>query len=145
VPALVGTFSNIAMIAFVSCSSVKPANAAPLTVKDALSPGLNPSATLPDPKVLPVRKPKSRTTDGAPGTAPRTPSPKVKVELRLGACCPVNPLSPEGLAFPIGGKSKPNAVIVDVEPGSVIADVFVAVKVKVFVCELNSATTVAVE
>jgi hypothetical protein len=36
-------------------------------------------------------------------------------------------------------------VIVDVEPGWVIADVFVIVKVKVFVWELNSQTTVAVE
>ncbi|HLM24332.1 MAG TPA: hypothetical protein VK274_04705, partial [Pyrinomonadaceae bacterium] len=35
--------------------------------------------------------------------------------------------------------------IVDVEPGWVIADVFVIVKVNVFVCELNSQTTVAVE
>lgn len=36
-------------------------------------------------------------------------------------------------------------VIVDVEPGDVIADVFVMVKVNVLVCELNSQTTVAVE
>src|ERR1044072_1442842 len=35
-------------------------------------------------------------------------------------------------------------VIVDVEPGCVIADVFVIVTVKVFVWELNSQTTVAV-
>src|SRR5690349_4510950 len=36
-------------------------------------------------------------------------------------------------------------VIVEVEPGCVIADVFVIVKVNVFVWELNSQTTVAVE
>src|SRR5689334_4326751 len=36
-------------------------------------------------------------------------------------------------------------VIVDVDPGDVMADVLVMVKVKVFVCELNSQTTVAVE
>ena len=36
-------------------------------------------------------------------------------------------------------------VIVEVEPGDVIADVLVIVKVKVLVCELNSQTTVAVE
>ena len=36
-------------------------------------------------------------------------------------------------------------VIVDVEPGCVIADVFVIVTVKVFVWELNSQTIIAVE
>src|SRR5438045_7794223 len=36
-------------------------------------------------------------------------------------------------------------VIVEVDPGCVMADVFVIVKVKVLVCELNSQTTVAVE
>ena len=36
-------------------------------------------------------------------------------------------------------------VIVDVDPGCVIADVFVIVKVNVFVWELNSQTTIAVE
>jgi len=58
---------------------------------------------------------------------------------------PVKPFNPEALAFPSGGKSKPMPVIVDVEPGWVIADVFVIVKVNVFVCELNSQTTIAVE
>jgi hypothetical protein len=57
----------------------------------------------------------------------------------------VKPLSPEGLAFPNGGKSKPIPVIVEVDPGVVIAEVFVIVKVRVLVCELNSQTTVAVE
>jgi len=36
-------------------------------------------------------------------------------------------------------------VIVEVDPGEVMFDVFVIVKVKVLVCELNSQTTVAVE
>jgi hypothetical protein len=36
-------------------------------------------------------------------------------------------------------------VIVEVEPGDVMADVFVMVKVNVLVCELNSHTTVAVD
>jgi hypothetical protein len=35
--------------------------------------------------------------------------------------------------------------MVEVEPGVVIADVLVIVKVKVLVCELNSHTTTAVE
>ena len=47
--------------------------------------------------------------------------------------------------MPRGGKSKPMAVIVEVEPGDVIAEVLVIVKVNVLVCELNSQTTVAVE
>jgi hypothetical protein len=58
---------------------------------------------------------------------------------------PVKPFNPDALAFPAGGRSKPIPVIVEVEPGWVIADVFVIVKVKVFVWELNSQTTVAVE
>ena len=81
----------------------------------------------------------------APGTFPRSASEKVNVEERLGACMPVNPLRPELLALPVGGKSKPMPVIVDVEVGDVMADVFVIVNVKVLVCELNSQTTVAVE
>jgi hypothetical protein len=36
-------------------------------------------------------------------------------------------------------------VIVEVDPGCVMAEVFVIVKVNVLVCELNSQTTVAVE
>ena len=51
----------------------------------------------------------------------------------------------QALALPMGGRSKPMPVIVDVEPGCVMADVFVIVKVNVLVCELNSQTTVAVE
>ena len=70
---------------------------------------------------------------------------KVKVDDRLGACDPVKPFNPEALAFPSGGKSKPIPVIVEVDPGCVIAEVFVIVKVNVLVCELNSQTTVAVE
>ncbi len=64
---------------------------------------------------------------------------------RLGACDPVKPFSPEALAFPVGGKSKPIPVMVAVDPGDVIAEVLVMVKVSVLVCELNSQTTVAVE
>jgi hypothetical protein len=69
----------------------------------------------------------------------------VKLAVRLGACIPEKPFNPEALAFPNGGKSKPMPVIVDVEPGCVICEVFVIVKVKVLVMELNSQTTVAVE
>jgi hypothetical protein len=69
----------------------------------------------------------------------------MKLDDKLGACIPVKPFSPEGLAFPSGGRSKPMPVIVEVDPGCVIAEVFVMVKVKVLVCELNSQTTVAVE
>jgi hypothetical protein len=58
---------------------------------------------------------------------------------------PVKPFNPEALALPVGGKSKPIPVIVEVEPGWVMAEVFVMVKVNVLVCELNSQTTVAVE
>jgi hypothetical protein len=57
----------------------------------------------------------------------------------------VNPLRPEALALPSGGKSKPMPVMVEVDPGDVIADVLVIVNVNVLVCELNSQTTVAVE
>jgi hypothetical protein len=69
----------------------------------------------------------------------------VKLAVRLGACIPEKPFNPEALAFPNGGKSKPMPVIVEVEPGCVICEVFVIVKVKVLVMELNSQTTVAVE
>ena len=69
----------------------------------------------------------------------------MKFDDRLGACDPVKPFNPEALAFPSGGKSKPMPVIVEVDPGVVIAEVFVIVKVNVLVWELNSQTTVAVE
>ena len=111
-------------------------NAAPETVNDALSPGSKPSFTDPPVKLPegPVVKPKSSTTLLKPaGTFPKSPSEKLKFEDKLGACMPVKPFNPEALAFPSGGKSKPMPVIVDVEPGWVIADVFVIVKVKVFV------------
>jgi len=124
---------------------VKPVNAAPETTNEALSPGSRPSFTDPPAKLGPVIKPKSSTTELKPaGTFPKFPSEKVKFDDRLGACMPVKPFSPDALAFPSGGKSKPMPVIVDVDPGCVMADVFVMVKVKVFVCELNSQTTVAV-
>ena len=76
---------------------------------------------------------------------PAAASVNTKFADRLGACIPVNPFSPEALAFPNGGKSKPIPVIVEVDPGVVMAEVLVIVKVNVFVCELNSQTTVAVE
>ena len=57
----------------------------------------------------------------------------------------MKPFSPEALALPVGGKSNPIPVIVEVDPGNVMAEVFVMVKVNVLVCELNSQTTVAVE
>src|SRR5690349_19767917 len=79
------------------------------------------------------------------GTFPRSASEKLNVDDRLGACIPVNPLRPELLALPLGGRSKPMPVIVDVDPGEVMFDVFVIVKVRVLVCELNSQTTVAVD
>src|SRR5688572_12609860 len=135
-PPASGTFWNLTYRAFAIWVSVNPENAAPVTVNDALSPGNNPSFTLPPEKfpLAPVRKPKSRTTVLKPcGTLPRSASEKVKLLDRLGACMPVNPLRPEALALPVGGKSNPNAVIVDVDPGWVMADVFVAVKVRVFV------------
>jgi hypothetical protein len=128
------------------CASVKPVNPAPLTVKLALSPGRRPSLTSPPAKVplTPVTKPKSRTLAN-PGTAPRSASENEKFEDSEGACMPVNPFSPEALALPSGGRSNPIPVMVDVLPGSVIADVFVIVKVNVFVWLLNSHTVVAVD
>ena len=127
---------------------MKPENAAPVTVNDALSPGANPSLVEPPAKLPegPVVKPKSSTALLKPaGTFPRSPSEKINVDDRLGACIPVNPLRPEALALPSGGKSYPMPVIVDVDPGNVMFDVFVIVKVRVFVCALNSQTTVAVD
>src|SRR6185295_15156255 len=118
------------------CDSVNTANAAPVTVNEALSPGSSPSFTDPPLKLPegPVVKPKSSTTLLNPaGTFPRSPSEKSKFDDRLGACEPVKPFSPEELALPSGGKSKPMPVIVEVDPGCVMADVFVIVKVKVFV------------
>src|SRR5688572_9130103 len=135
-PAPVLTFWNLTKIALHISASVKPANPAPLTVKDADSPGASPSFTDPPLKFpeLPVMKPKSSTTVPNPcGTFPRSASEKVKFEDRLGACEPVKPLSPEALALPTGGKSKPMPVMVEVEPGCVMADVLVIVKVKVLV------------
>ena len=117
-------------------ASVNPANADPETVNDALSPGANPLFTEPLLKFpeLPVRNPKSSTALLNPcGTLPRAASENVKVDDRLGACVPVKPFNPEALAFPSGGKSKPIPVIVEVDPGCVIAEVFVIVKVNVFV------------
>ena len=143
-----GTFWNLTKIALQICVSVNPANAAPVTVNEALSPGSSPSFTDPPAKLPdgPVVKPKSNTTLLSPaGRLPRLPSEKSNVDERLGACDPVKPFSPEALAFPVGGKSKPMPVIVEVDPGVVIADVLVMVKVNVLVCELNSQTTVAVE
>jgi len=130
------------------CDSVNPANAAPVTVNEALSPGSSPSFTEPPLKLPegPVVKPKSNTTLLKPaGTLPRSASEKLKVEDKLGACEPVKPFSPDALALPSGGKSNPIPVIVDVDPGDVIADVFVMVKVNVLVCALNEHCTVAVE
>src|SRR5215216_3147363 len=130
------------------CCSVNPVNAAPETVNEALSPGSKPSFTEPPLKSPdgPVRNAKSNTVELKPcDTFPTSASEKVKFADRLGACMPVKPFSPEVLALPAGGKSKPIPVIVDVDPGVVMAEVFVMVKVKVFVWELNSHTTVAVE
>ena len=82
----------------------------------------------------PVVNPKSRTTlFKFAGTFPKFASEKLKVELKVGACDPVKPLRPLALALPVGGKSNPIPVIVDVDPGLVMADVFVMVNVKVFV------------
>jgi hypothetical protein len=142
-----GTFWNLTKIALQISCSVKPVKAAPVTVNEALSPGNNPSFTEPPLKLPegPVMNAKSRTTELNPaGTLPTSPSENVKFELKLGACIPVNPFNPEALALPIGGKSKPMPVIVDVDPGCVIAEVLVIVNVNVFVCALNSQTTVAV-
>src|SRR5687767_3855463 len=145
-PPASGTFWNLTKIALQICSSVNPANAAPDTVNEALSPGNRPSFTDPPLKLLPVTNPKSSTALLKPcGTLPRSASENVKFDDRLGACMPVKPFNPEALALPIGGKSKPIPVIVEVEPGWVMAEVFVMVKVNVLVCELNSQTTVAVE
>src|SRR5215207_7616939 len=141
-----GTSWNLTTIALQICDSVNPANAAPVTVNDALSPGASPSFTFPPRKLGPVRNAKSSTKLFNPtATLPTSASEKVKVDDALAAWLPVNPLSPEPLAFPLGGRSKPMPVIVEVELGCVMADVLVMVKVRVFVCELNSQTTVAVE
>ena len=143
-----GTFWNLTKIALQICVSLKPAKLAPLTVNDALSPGASPSfgdppAKLPD---GPVVKPKSSTTLLKPaGRLPRSPSEKLKVDPKLGACEPVNPLRPELLALPSGGKSKPMPVIVEVDPGDVMFDVLVMVKVSVLVCASNVQTTEAVD
>ena len=105
-------------------------------MNDALSPGNNPSLTEPPAKVpdAPVRNAKSSTAELNPcGTLPTSASENVNDELKLGACEPVNPFRPEALALPTGGKSKPIPVIVDVEPGCVMADVLVIVKVNVLV------------
>ena len=143
-----GTFWNLTKIALHICASKNPVNATPVTVNDALSPGSNPSATDPPLKLLegPVVKPKSSTTLlSATGTFPRSASEKLKLDERVGAWDPVKPFKPEAFAFPTGGRSKPIPVMVAVEPGCVIAEVLVIVKVNVLVCELNSQTTVAVE
>jgi hypothetical protein len=127
---------------------VKPAKAAPDTVNEALSPGANPSLGLPPEKFpeAPVRNAKSSTTVLNPaGTFPTSASENVNEEPRLGACDPEKPFKPDALAFPVGGRSKPMPVIVDVDPGDVMADVLVIVNVSVLVAELKSQTTVAVE
>jgi hypothetical protein len=62
--------------------------------------------------------PKSSTTLFNPaGTLPRSASEKLNDEVKLGACDPVKPFSPEALALPVGGRSYPIPVIVDVEAG----------------------------
>ncbi len=45
----------------------------------------------------------------------------------------MKPFRPLALALPVGGKSKPIPVMVDVDPGVEIADVLVIVNVRVFV------------
>lgn len=128
------------------CVSVSPAKPAPVTVNVADSPGRRPSFTEPPEKLplLPVMNPKSSTAELNPcDTLPRSASEKVKVEKALGVCDPEKPLRPEALAFPMGGRSKPMPVMVEVEPGCVIADVLVMVNVKV--PPVNVQTTVAVE
>src|SRR5919106_2868510 len=135
-------------IALQISSSVNPAKAAPDTVNEALSPGANPSFTEPPEKFpeFPERNANSSTALLNPcGTLPTSASENVKLEDRLAACIPVKPFNPDALAFPSGGRSKPIPVIVEVDPGVVMAEVFVIVKVRVLVCELNSQTTVAVE
>ena len=59
--------------------------------------------------------------------------------MKLPTLAPEKPLSPLALAFPPGGKSNPMPVILASK-----GEVFVIVKVKVFVCELNEQLTVAV-
>lgn len=147
-PAASGTFWNLTKTALQICSAVNPVNAAPETVNEALSPGASPSFTEPPEKLPdgPVMKAKSSTAELKPcDTLPTSPSEKTKLEDRLGACMPVKPFNPEALALPAGGKSNPIPVIVDVDPGCVMFEVFVTVKVKVLVCELKSQTIVAVE
>ena len=88
------------------CSSVNPVNAAPEIIKDALSPGCNPELGSPPVKFEPVMNPKSKTVELNPsGTFPRSPSEKVKLEDKLGACIPVKPFNPEAEALPVGGRS----------------------------------------
>lgn len=119
-PASNGTFWNLTKMALQISASVNPAKPAPETVNEALSPGNNPSDTWPPLKLPegPVVKPKSSTAELNPcGTFPRSPSEKSKVDDKLGACIPVKPFRPEALALPIGGKSKPMPVMVEVEPG----------------------------
>src|SRR6185436_6693815 len=123
-----GTFWNLTKIALQICSSVNPAKAAPEIMNDALSPGRRPSFTEPPLKLPlgPVVNPKSSTTLLNPsGRLPTSPSEKMKLDVKLGAWEPVKPLRPEALALPSGGRSKPIPVMVEVEPGCVIADVFV--------------------
>lgn len=136
---------NLTKTALQICASVNPAKAAPVTVNEALSPGANPRFGEPPAKLESVRNAKSSTVELKPaGTFPTSASEKVKVEDKLGACIPVKPFNPEALALPPGGKSYPIPVIVAVDPGEVMFEVFVIVKVKVLVCELNSQTIVAV-
>lgn len=122
-------------------------NAAPVTVNEALSPGANPSLVEPPLKLPdgPVIKAKSSTAELKFGTLPNAASEKVKFADKLGACMPVKPFNPEALALPRGGKSNPIPVIVEVDPGDVMFEVFVTVNVNVLVCELNSQTIDAVE
>src|SRR5205085_10097236 len=114
-----GTAWNLTKMALQTCWPVKPAKAAPETVNEALSPGASPRFGEPPEKLPdgPVVKPKSSTTLLNPaGTLPRAASEKSKVEVKLGACEPVNPFRPDELALPSGGRSNPIAVIVEVDP-----------------------------
>jgi hypothetical protein len=141
-----GTLWNLTKTALQICDSVSPENAVPVTVNEALSPGASPSFGLPPVKLGPVMKAKSNTFElKFAGTLPTFASEKVKFADKLAACMPVKPFNPEELALPPGGKSNPIPVIVEVDPGDVMFEVFVTVKVKVLVCELNSQTIVAVE
>ena len=108
---------------------MNPENAAPVTVNEALSPGASPSFGEPPLKLPegPVVKAKSSTVELKPGTLPTFASEKLKVEDKLGACEPVKPFNPEALALPPGGKSNPIPVIVEVDPGEVMFEVFVTV------------------